>query len=271
MKGWTLDNIPWHAFEREKVDPVMLKAVKAASLVEFNGGDYEIYLRGIFADDAEFCAAAGAWAEEEVRHGEALGRWAELADPGFDFKDAVRRFRAGYRVPLDAKDSIRGSLSGELIARCVVEVGTSSFYSSIKDVTEEPVLKEIARLIAADEFRHYKLFYDHLARYRRLERPSLWRRISVVLGRVLESGDDELCFAYHCANAMPEPFDRKSCARAYAWSAYRNYRFGHVQRAVGMSLKATGLKPYGRIGRGLAKLIWRLIQARVRKLEPAID
>ena len=49
-----------------------------------------------------------------------------------------------------------------MIARCVVESGTSSYYSAIRDATEEPVLQEIAGRIAADEYRHYKLFYDTL-------------------------------------------------------------------------------------------------------------
>ena len=58
--------------------------------------------------------------------------------------------------------SIRGSKRGEMIARCVVESGTSSYYSAIRDATDEPVLKEIAGRIAADEYRHYKLFYETL-------------------------------------------------------------------------------------------------------------
>ena len=57
---------------------------------------------------------------------------------------------------------MRGSRRGEMIARCVVESGTSSLYSAIRDASEEPVLKEVAGRIAADEFRHYRLFYDIL-------------------------------------------------------------------------------------------------------------
>ena len=161
-KHWTLDDIPWDLFDRAKVDPELLRAVKAAALVEHNSGDYVAYLCGIFAGDAEFQAAARTWGEEEVQHGRALAAWATHVDPDWDFAAALRRFTEIFRLPLDATNSVRGSLTAELIARCVVEVGTSSFYSAIRDATDEPVLKLICAKIAGDEFRHYKLFYDYM-------------------------------------------------------------------------------------------------------------
>ena len=42
-----------------------------------------------------FVAAVDTWANEEVQHGMALGRWAHLADPAWDFEAAFARFRAG--------------------------------------------------------------------------------------------------------------------------------------------------------------------------------
>ena len=61
----------------------------------------------------------------------------------------MRRFTEGYRLPLEATASVRGSRNGELVARCVVECGTSSFYTAIRDATDEPVLKMVAAKIAA--------------------------------------------------------------------------------------------------------------------------
>ncbi len=153
-KHWSLDDIPWDRFEPGKLDADLIKLVKAASMVESNGGDYAIYLCNVFADDPEFQVAARAWAAEEVQHGEALGRWAGMADPSFDFAASFKRFTEGYALPLDATASVRGSRAGELVARCIVEVGTSSYYSALAAASEEPVLKAICRRIAADEFRH---------------------------------------------------------------------------------------------------------------------
>ena len=123
-----------------------------------------------------------------------------LADPTFDFDAGFKRFTDGFKIATDSKASIRGSRSGELVARCIVETGTSSYYAALKDATAEPVLKEICRNIAADELRHYKLFYDHLRRYLETEKIGRWKRVAVVLSRVRESEDDELAYAYYAAN-----------------------------------------------------------------------
>ena len=92
---WSLDDIPWDRFDPSKVDPELVKIVKAASMVEYNGADYATYLCNVFPDDAEFKAAAKDWAKEEIQHGEALARWAKLADDSFDFERSFKRFREG--------------------------------------------------------------------------------------------------------------------------------------------------------------------------------
>ena len=144
-----------------------------------------------------------------MQHGDALGRWATLADPSWDYKAAFARFRAGYRIPLEAEASMRGSRTGELIARCMVETGTSSYYTALGEATAEPVLKQICRLIAADEFRHFKLFYDHMRRWLAREHIGLPRRLRIAAGRIGETEDDELAFAWHCANEPAGvPYDR---------------------------------------------------------------
>ena len=124
MEHWTLDDIAWERFDRSKLDPKLVNIVKAACMVEHHGGDYGSYLCSIFRDDPEFCEAAVSWAEEEIQHGKVLRRYAELADPDFDFDESFSRFVRGHQLPLDAKESVRGSLCGELVARCIVESGT---------------------------------------------------------------------------------------------------------------------------------------------------
>ncbi len=269
MTRWTLDDVPWDQFDRSKVDPEILAVVRAACLVERNAPDYVEYLCNVFADDGAFQKKARAWGEEEVQHGEALGRWAELADSGFDYRESYRRFREGYRIPVAATASVRGSRAGELVARCVVETGTSSLYSALRDAAEEPVLKFICHKIAGDEFRHYKMFYADMKRYEAREKPSRLRRAWVAVGRFLEIGDDELPFAYHCGNEQGTAYDRRRAAAAYAGRAFRCYRRGHVERAVGMILKAVGLDPQGRISRLLTAIAWRFREWKVRGLSTA--
>ncbi len=267
---WSLDDIPWEKFDPAKVDPELVKIVKAASMVEYNGGDYAAYLCNVFADDPEFQDAARAWAREEVQHGEALARWAGLADESFDFDESFSRFRDGYKIPVGTNDSVRGSRSGELVARCIVEVGTSSYYASIGATTEEPVLRAICRCIAADELRHYKLFYSHLRRYLEREGIGRWKRLAVALSRIGESEDDELAYAFYAANAnAARPYDRKTYGRAYMKRAYACYRPPQVQRAVAMIFKAAGLDPQSRGASLAAHAAYGFIRLRGRMLRAA--
>jgi hypothetical protein len=258
-----MEQVAWHRFDPSKLDPAIIPLVKAAAMVERNGTDYARYLNGVFADDPAFQAAADHWAEEEVQHGDALGRWAMLADPTWDYHAAFARYRAGYAIDTDAGASIRGSRTGELIARCMVETGTSSYYTALGEATREPVLKEICRQIAADEFRHFKLFYDHMRRYLAREQIGVLRRLRIAAGRIGESEDDELAYAYHCSNeGEGVPYEHGRCIAAYMAPAMAMYRFRHIERGMGMIFKAVGLAPRGRLSGLAARSAWRLLRWR---------
>jgi hypothetical protein len=270
MKGWTLDDIAWERFDASRVDPEILRIVKAAAMVEGNGGDYAGYLCNVFHDDPEFQEVARHWGREEIQHGLALGRWAELVDPAFRYDEAFARFVAGFKIDLQTSRSVRGSRSGELVARCIVETGTSSYYTALTEAVDEPVLKQICRNIAADELRHYKLFYTHLKRYLERERIGPCKRLLVALGRLRESEDDELAYAYWSANGGDgAPYDRRRFARAYARRAYGFYRPRHVDKAIAMVMKAVGLQPQGRLSQWLARFAYRFIHGRHRRLARA--
>ena len=271
MTVWSLNDIPWSDFDPSAVNPDLIQVIKTAALVERNGADYGHYLANVFADDPEFRSAADAWAAEEEQHGLALGRWAELADPAFNLEDAFHRFKDLYRIPIDATQSVRGSRTGELCARCVVETGTSSFYSALRDAVREPVLRYICKKIAADEFRHYKLFSDHMARYLDREPLSLWGRLQVVITRFQETSDDELASAYHAANGSDADYDRVRASHAYSARAMAFYRHKHVRRAGHMMAQAAGLSPKGWGTRILSRLLWWVIALKGRKFRPLLS
>jgi len=267
---WQLNDIPWDQFAPEKLDGELLKIIKAAALVEYGGNRYAQYLCNVFPDDPVFQQAAKDWAVEEVQHGTALGQYAMMADPDFDFETAYRRFLDGYTFNTDAAESVRGSRSGELIARCIVETGTSSYYTALAEATEEPVLQAICRNIAADEFRHYKLFYTHLKKYLDKEELSKLERLKIGLGRVGESEDDELAFAYYAANVTPDQtYSRDYYTKAYMARAYKYYKPEHLDRVVAMVFKACGLKPHT-IWHGMAhKVAWAAMQHKTRNAQKA--
>ncbi len=271
MKHWRIEQVAWDRFDPSKVDPDLVPLVKAAAMVERNGDDYALYLKSVFRDDPDFQRAAENWAVEEVQHGDALGKWATLADPGWDYQVCFDRYRKGFTIDTKADASIRGSRTGELIARCMVETGTSSYYTALGEGTEEPVLKEICRLIAADEYRHFKLFYDHMKRYLARENLSFLQRLRVAAGRIGESEDDELAFAFHCSNEDPAtPYDHNRCIAGYMGRAMSYYRFRHIERGMGMIFKAIGLEPRGRMADLAARGGWRLLQWRRERYRQAL-
>ncbi len=274
LQHWTLDDIDWSRFDAAKVSPDALAVVKTAAMVERNGADYARYLCGVFHDDPEFCAAVKRWAVEEEQHGLALGRWAAMADAEFDLAASFARFTAMYRIPIHATESVRGSRTGELCARCVVETGTSSFYSAIRDAVEEPVLKQICGKIAADEFRHYKLFYTHMERYvARTAAASLRSKVArlwIAITRFREADDDEIASAYHSGNNVTGPYDRAKATAAYEHRVFGFYQERHVRRAGLMFAQAAGFSPDGWVAKLLAGLLWAIIRFRGRKLRPQL-
>jgi hypothetical protein len=276
MQGWQLDDVQWSAFDRSKAEPWMIAAIKSAALVELNAPDYVAYLKRVFKDSGpRTLAAIEQWGCEESQHGQALGRWAEMADSNFKLEEAFARFQAGYRPPhFEAPDgqSVRGSRRGEMIARCVVESGTSSYYTAIKDATDEPVLKEIAGRIAADEYRHYKLFYETLQAQNEPDLP-FWKKASVAVGRIAESDDDELSYAFYCANvaasdAVSKPYDRVLYARAQGYATMSIYRRNHIQRLVQMVAKAIGAAPQGLFAKIAGAVMWNVLRLRARTAPP---
>jgi hypothetical protein len=262
-QGWTPDDIPWTDFDAAAAEPWLVAAVKTAALVEYNAPDYVAYLKQVFPEP-EMAPVLEQWGREETQHGRVLGRWAELADPSFKLAQAAARFRAGYKPAhfKDAAGSVRGSRRGEMIARCVVESGTSTYYTAVKEAAAEPVLQEIAGRIAADEFRHYRLFYDTHKAQPEAALP-FWKRLLIAAGRVTESGDDEIAYAYYCANLpASQPYDRAACARVLFGYSLRIYRRRHIERLIQMTAKAVGAAPHGVLARLASALLWRMLRLR---------
>ena len=273
MPYWSLDDIPWHAFEASKLRPEHVALVRAACLVEHNSDDYADYLSNVFADDPEFQNAMINWAKEEVQHGMALRRWAELADQHFDFGLSFDLFTKNHHVPVDAKESVRGSHCGELIARCVVESGTSIYYTAIKENSEEPVLKAICAKIAADEYRHYQLFYRYLKEYQKRDKIGLLRRVAIAIERVAEISDNELACAFFSSQQRDKngSYDQEEFANRYLACVSMLYDQSHIARMTAMVMKAVGLRPNGRLGYLATNIGWRIWRAHAKRVSRYIE
>ncbi len=108
-----------------------------------------------------------------------------------------------------------------------------------------------------------------MQRYLAREGLGLWGRLRIALGRIGESEDDELAFAYHAANEPELPYDRARASRAYARRAYALMRPHHVDHGVALIFKAVGLKRNGWLNRIAARLAWWGIACRAARLQRA--
>ncbi len=170
---------------------------------------YTANLVTYFAGDAEVTSwLENYWLPEELQHGEALRRYVEVAWPEFDWEPTYRRFVEEFRPFCDT--SLEPTRSQEMASRCVVEMGTASYYRTLSRASPDPVLALVTRRIAEDEVRHYKHFYRYFRKYCDAESPSrgailaaLWRRLRMT------GGDDSFIVLKHVygTHRLGETFD----------------------------------------------------------------
>jgi hypothetical protein len=246
-RHWSLEDIPWHAIQHDAVarNKAFFYLVASASLMESATDLYTENLIDFFVDDDEVTSwLEHYWLPEELQHGRALRRYVEIAWPEFDWGPAFRRFVEEFRPFCDV--ALEAARSLEMASRCVVEMGTASYYTTLSRGSPEPVLSVLTRRIVEDEVRHYKHFYRFFRKYRGMESPSraavvpaLWRRLR------MSGGDDSFIVLKHVYTAR-HPGD------SFDLGVYRNLRrecgdlvrdhFPH-EMSVRMLLKPLGLGP----------------------------
>lgn len=195
---WRLADIDFGAIDRGAVagDTLVFRIVFLASMVETASDLYAANLVEHFATDAEVSGwLRNAWQHEEVQHGHALRAYVEHVWPGIDWAGAYDRFFAAYSRTCTVGE-LEPARALELAARCMVETGTATLYGALRRYAPEPVLRDLAGRIYADEVRHYKYFYRHFLRYQRDERHSRWRIGRTLLGRLVETRTGDGYHAY---------------------------------------------------------------------------
>ena len=248
LQRWTLADIPWHAIQRERVarDKELFHMVSAASFVEITTHLYTRNLIEYFDGDAEVTDwLEQHWLHEELQHGEALKRYVQIAWPEFDWERTYRDYLCEYSTccKLEALEATR---SMEMAARCVVEMGTASYYTALSRLSPEPVLNVLTRHIREDEVRHYKYFYGYFRRYRAAEGSgrtrvlqALWHRLKMIDGE-----DAYIALKHVYAVSHPgEPFDSRVYRKLQ--KRFRHLVGGHFphQMSAKMLLKPLELGP----------------------------
>jgi hypothetical protein len=200
QQRWSLDSINWRAIRRNAVgEPdALFYLVAAASFMESTTDRYTRNLIDQFYGDDEITSwLEQHWLPEELQHGHALRRYVQIAWPNFEWDRVYESFLEEFSAYCCA-DGLEPTRTREMASRCVVEMGTAGYYTTLGRISHDPVLATISRRIADDEIRHYKHFYRYFRRYQRAEPASRRDIFSALLNRLqMIDGEDSVITIKH--------------------------------------------------------------------------
>jgi tRNA isopentenyl-2-thiomethyl-A-37 hydroxylase MiaE len=211
---WRLADIDLTAIDRERVrsDETLFYLLATSSFVEIASALYTRNLSAYYASDEGVLEwLNGYWEQEEIQHGQALRVYVQAVWPEFDWEAANAAFYAEYAARCTLEE-FEPTPALELVARCVVETSTATFYRTVHQYTDEPVLREITGHIKSDEVRHYSHFYKFYQQHHARERVGRSKSMRAIVRRVIEVANDDGLIAFRHAFAYRYPqrvFERR--------------------------------------------------------------
>ena len=237
---WRLEEIRFDSVDVASVrnDEFLFLTLAAASFVEILADTYSANLIEHFRGNHEVTRWLGeSWKQEEVQHGRALKAYVQTVWPEFDWECAHLKFQAEYAACCTV-EQLEPQPALELVARCVVETGTSTFYRALHHYVREPVLRGLIEHIKADEGAHYAHFRRHFAASNASEQHgvaavlgTMWRRM-----REVRSEDAYIAFKHVHAGRHPGRPDPASDWQRYTRTvkrlAHRHYPYSMAVRML---------------------------------------
>ena len=204
--SWNLADIDLTRIERGilRDDWFFYYLVAAASFVETAADLYTSNLVLHFPDPLAREWLAKYWQPEEIQHGRALRAYTEAAWPGLDWQQGYASFFEEYSQ-LCTMEQLEPSRALEMAARCVVETGTATFYTSLHACAHEPVLKQLTGLIRRDEVRHYNHFRTFYLSYQAEERVGRLTVLRALRQRFTEAEREDALIGFKHAWRMLHP------------------------------------------------------------------
>jgi hypothetical protein len=154
---WSMhSDVPWDQFDRSLVNERQLHGIKMNAILEWSSmPTAEMFLRDN-QDDTDFSAFISIWFFEEQKHSLALLEYLRRFAPDFlptEAELAAVRFTFD---PAPALDSLALHFCGE--------VRLNNWYRCAKEYHTEPVIRAIYQLLANDEARHARSYYQYMQR-----------------------------------------------------------------------------------------------------------
>lgn len=218
---WRINDIDFTAIKGELVrdDRFLFVTLASASFVEIHSEQYADNLIVYFRDDPKLISwLVDHWRRDEVQHGQALKAYVQTVWPEFDWEQAYLAFSEEYGL-LCTVEQLEQHKALELIARCVVETGTSSFYRAMHNYVREPVLRALIDKIRIDETSHYVHFRRHFLTYNDGERHSVKAIIQTIWRRLKAISNEDAYIAFKHVHAQNNTATDALALRA-AWDRY---------------------------------------------------
>jgi rubrerythrin len=206
-QSWRLDDIDFDAVDAASVrnDEFLFLTLASASFVEILSEMYSDNLIEHFQGNAEVTNwLKEYWQQEEVQHGHAFKAYIQRVWPEFDWESAYRAFQVHYSS-LCTVEQLEPHRALELVARCVVETGTSTFYRALEDYVREPVLRQLIGHIKTDEAAHYTHFRRYFAAYNAIEHHGVGAVIATIWRRLREIRGEDAYIAFKHVYAARHP------------------------------------------------------------------
>ena len=202
MKKWDYKtDIDYDTIDTAKVkeNHFLFYLLTIASYIEITSETYAKNLSEYYSDNPEALQWLNeSWGQEEVQHGKALKSYIEHVWTTYPWEKGYARFLELY-LPLCEVSAFEPTRGSEMIARMIVETGTSTAYRAFEDYAnslDEPVLAELCHRIYKDEVNHYSYFDHYFSYYNKDEKLGRKKIFKVIASRLKDASDEDIELAY---------------------------------------------------------------------------
>ena len=212
---WRIEDIDFSAIDRSAIEynQDLFFLLMSASFIETGSDTYAANLAEHYAAWPEIAVwLKDQWESEELQHGCALRAYVEAVWPEFPWQQAYDSFFAEYSQ-LCTMEELYPDQRLEMVARCVVETGTTAYYHTLRELSDEPVLSELLGNIRNDEVNHFKHFLKYFKELQQQAPVGRMRIAKALYGRLKELRESDSDIALRHVWAHKGPYFSDSSTR----------------------------------------------------------
>ena len=240
---WRIADIPYDQIQRGAIEENedLFYLLMSASFVETGSDTYAANLAEHYSDYPDISAwLQENWESEELQHGTALRQYVETVWPEFPWQKAYDSFFGEY-AKLCTMEELHADRHLEMVARCVVETGTTAYYHTLRELSDEPVLRTLLGNIRNDEVGHFKHFLKYFKQLQEQSPVSRARIAGALYARLKELRESDSDVALRHVFAHRGPYFAQS-QRTFADVAQRAYHLVSSQLPADLAVRML-LKP----------------------------